>query len=560
VAAPSWWQEAPPRLAGAALLAGGVAAWIRQPSPRVGQLIVLGSALYYAQFFRAADGALFTAGFWLAYSWTAVATHVLLAWPTGRLTGTVSRVFVACGYVAAIGTQVIRYFVDHPRSPWALHLQEPGSMWGTIGTVCGVAMGAGALALAAHRWLSSPVRRPPSGPVWVGIMAAASFKIAEGAASIVPTPFALRLALGWLFTVTALAVVPAVALVRWLQLKFGYRRVVEVLLSLEKSLPDLADPTTVRQALSGALGDPTLTVAYRLADGEYVGIDGQPAAVGEGRPGRSVTPVRRRDTVIAVIEHDAALDEQRQVTEGMVAAAGLAIENARLYATMQAQLDQIRYSRLRLAQTAFDERQRIQRDLHDGAQQRFFTVLLLLDRAQQALASGQDPADQATQAVRRARAELTEALRTMRELTQGIYPAVLAEHGLPTAVANLIDRAPVPVHFTAAEARWPRHIEMTAYLVISEALANVYKHAAATHARIDVRDQDQRLVVSITDDGSGGARDNGGLGLASLRSRVDAVGGTLTIDSEPGKGTTLTAVIPHPDLYHPRRHPATEQP
>jgi signal transduction histidine kinase len=260
-----------------------------------------------------------------------------------------------------------------------------------------------------------------------------------------------------------------------------------------------------------------------------------------------------------MIAHDAALDEQRRVVDGMVAAVGLAIEN---YATMQAQLDQIRYSRLRLSQTAFNERQRIQHDLHDGAQQRFYTVLLLLDRAKRALSSDQHPplSHEAAEAVHRARAELTEALHALSDLTQGIYPTVLATDGLAAAVANLVVRATVPVRITATEDRWPEHIELTAYLVISEALANVYKHAPdATLAHVDISVQDQRLVVSITDDGGGGARDNGGLGLASLHSRVDAVGGVLTIESDPGSGTTLTASIPHPDLYHPRQHPAMEQ-
>src|SRR5262249_2529394 len=157
--------------------------------------------------------------------------HVLLAWPSGRLTDTVNRVFVGCAYVVAVGTQVVRYFVDHPRPPWALHLQQAGSVWGTIGSVCGAVIGVGAVALAVRGWLSSLAGRPPSGPVWVGIVTAASFKIAEAAASLIPTPFALRLALGWLFTITAIGVVPVLYLVRWLHVKFGHRRVVELLLS-----------------------------------------------------------------------------------------------------------------------------------------------------------------------------------------------------------------------------------------------------------------------------------------------------------------------------------------
>lgn len=560
VTAPSWWEEVPPRLVGVVVLVTGVMVWIRLPSPRIGQLIVFGSALYYVQFFRAADGALFAVGFWLAYAWAAVAAHVLLAWPSGRLSDTVNRVFVACSYVAAIGTQVIRYFVDDPQRPWALHVQQPGSLWGTIGSACAAVMFVGAVGLTVRRWLSSPVRRLPSGPVWAGIAIAASVKFAEAAASLVPTPFALRLTLGWLFTVTTMVVMPMLYLIDWLYRKFGHRRVVDLLLSLQDNVAVLTDPATLQYTLSRTLGDPSLIVAYRRADGGYVDVHGQPVTVDGNQPGRAVTELHRGGTLIAVIEHDVALQEHREVTDAAVAAAGLAIENTRLYATLHAQLEQIRDSRLRLTQTAFDERQRIQRDLHDGAQQRFFIVLMLLDRAQRMLADNQNPLGEAPETVHRAHTELTEALRSLRELIQGIYPTVLAEHGLATAVTNLVDQAPIPVDFTITGTRWARHIEMTAYFVISEALANVYKHAAATHVRVEVEVQDQRLVTTITDNGRGGAHHNEGLGLASLRNRVDAVGGTLTINSQPGTGTTLVAVIPHPDLHHPHRHAMTEQP
>lgn len=174
-----------------------------------------------------------------------------------------------------------------------------------------------------------------------------------------------------------------------------------------------------------------------------------------------MTRVQRRGRLVGIVDHDVALHEQPQMTEAAVAAVGLAIENAHLYATMQAHLEQIRASRLHLAQTAFDERQRIQRDLHDDAQQRFFTVLMLLDRTGRRLATGDDDmrADAAA-TVQRAHAELTDAVRALRELTQGIYPAVLIEHGLAAAVENLADRAPLPVSVTVSIGRWPKHVEI----------------------------------------------------------------------------------------------------
>ena len=144
--------------------------------------------------------------------------------------------------------------------------------------------------------------------------------------------------------------------------------------------------------------------------------------------------------------------------------------------------------------------------------------------------------------VRRARTELTEAIRAMRQLTQGIYPTVLLDHGLPAAIENLADRAALPVRFKVSDHRWPKHVEITAYFVISEALANVYKHAKATEARVETRAEREHLVVEIIDNGCGGAQP--GDGLNGLRARVEAVSGQLTVVSEPGEGTTVKAVIP----------------
>ncbi|MGW5456013.1 sensor histidine kinase [Nocardia sp. NPDC003979] len=555
VTAPYWWEEAPPRLVGIVVLVTGIAVWIRLPSPRVGRLIVLGSALYYVQFFRAADGFLFTFGFCMAYAWTAVAAHVLLTWPTGRLGDTIDRVFIAVAYPAAIGTQVVRYLVDRPRSPWALHVDQSGTLWGTIGSASAAVLFLVAIGLAVRRWLSSPVRYLPSGPVSVGIALAASVKFAEAVASVVSTSFFPRLALGWLFTVTTMILMPVLYLVTWLYRKFGHRRVIDLLLSLQDDVATLTDPLSLQRALSRTLGDSTLLVAYRQDSGGYVDVHGRPVTVEDSRPGRAITPLRRGEAIIAVIEHDAVLMERRELIDAALAAVGLAVENTRLYAVLQAQVEQIRASRLRLTQTAFEERQRIQRDLHDGAQQRFFVVLMLLDRAQRLLPTGPDFSADVHDSLHRAHAELTEALRGLRNLVQGIYPTDLAEHGLATAVSNLVDQAPTPVDFAITETRWARHIEMTAYFVISEALANAYKHADATSVRVDVASRDHCLVTTISDNGRGGVEHNGGLGLASLRNRVDAVGGTLAIHSPHGGGTTLTATFPQSATRQPIEKP-----
>jgi signal transduction histidine kinase len=539
VRSPVWWQEYPPRAAGAVVVVAGVVVWARLPSPRIGQLVVLGGAVYYLQYLRATDGVWFAVGFCLAYAWMGIAAHVLLAWPTGTLPSLVDRVYVLVAYVYATGTEVVRFLVDHPRPPWALHLPQPATFWGGAGSAGAVLLGAFALVLVARRWLAAPpARRRPYGPIWLGIAAAALVKVAEAVASVLPTPFWVKPTLAALFTVAVIVLVPALYLIRWVLLRFGHRRVVALLVEIERNLASIADPGELQQALARSLGDPTLTIAYPLDDGGHVDVRGRPVPFTPGAPGRALTRVLRQGRLVAVIEHDAALRDHRQVTDAAVAAVGLALDNARLHATLQAQLDQIRASRLALAQTAFDERQRIQRDLHDGVQHRFFGTLLRLDAAR-----GELPPDgPAARAVAAAHTELTDAIRAWRELTQGIYPTVLLRHGLAAAVENLADRAVLPVEFTVTGQRWAKHVEITAYFVVSEGLANVYKHSGASHARVAVRAADGELVVEVVDDGRGGAVP--GDGLAGLRHRVEAVGGRLAVSGEPGAGTTVLARIP----------------
>lgn len=543
---PVWWQEAAERLVGVFVVIAGVVIWIRRPAPRMGQLMVLCGVIYYFQYLRSGYGLLFIIGFCLAYSWVAVAAHLALAWPTGTLAGKVDRALVVCAYLTSVGTQVIRYLVDRPHPPWATHLPQVNTQWAVVGSAIAAAMAVLVIGLLIHHWVgSTPLRRQPDGPVWMALVVVVAAKIAAAVASIKAAPVTVQAALTALVYLAVIVLIPVLYLIRWLHRKFAHQRVIRLLLDLERNLESLADPAALQQALSRTLGDPTLSLAYPLEGGEYVDIHGKHINHEHEVPGRSLTRVHHRGRLIAIIDHDIALQEQRQMTEAAVAATGLAMENARLYATMQEHLKQIRTSRLLLAQTAIDERQRIQRDLHDDAQQRFFKVLMLLDKTGRQLAdSGDGVTADAAATVRRAHAELTAAVRALRELTHGIYPAVLLDHGLAAAVENLVDRAPLPVTAAVTDRRWPNHVEITAYFVISEALTNIYKHAYATQATVRVCDQSQQLVVEIIDDGRGGAHPDAGFGLASLRHRVEGVSGSLVIHSEPGEGTKLVAILP----------------
>jgi signal transduction histidine kinase/PAS domain-containing protein len=204
--------------------------------------------------------------------------------------------------------------------------------------------------------------------------------------------------------------------------------------------------------------------------------------------------------------------------------------------------DQLAASRARLVTTADEERRRLERNLHDGAQQRLVSLSLTLRHAQTELAD--DPTS-AAELLAAATAELDVALEELRELARGIHPAVLTERGLEAALQTLADRSPVAVDIEVfSDRRFPRHVEAAAYYLVSESLTNVAKYAAASCVTVRIAEDNGSAVVEVVDDGIGGADPLRGSGLRGLNDRIEALDGTLTIDSRPGEGTTIRATIP----------------
>ncbi len=211
-------------------------------------------------------------------------------------------------------------------------------------------------------------------------------------------------------------------------------------------------------------------------------------------------------------------------------------------AELAAEVVEITARRSATLDAAEAERRRLERDLHDGAQQRLVSLGMTLGLARQKLAT--DP-DQAEALLAEAHTEAKEAMAELRAIARGIHPAILDDRGLDAAVSALAARCPVPVTVTVDVARrLPQSIESAAYYVIAEALTNVAKHANAHHASVEVRFRDQQLIVTVSDNGQGGAVAPADGGLAGLADRLRALGGRLTIDSPPGGPTTLTAELP----------------
>ncbi|HEX5995745.1 MAG TPA: sensor histidine kinase, partial [Jiangellales bacterium] len=302
-------------------------------------------------------------------------------------------------------------------------------------------------------------------------------------------------------------------------------------------------PGALRAALARALRDPSLDIVYWLPDSErYVDGAGRPIELPVESDVRSVTIVRREDHTIAALLHDPALHDDEQLVQSACAAAGLAMENERLQAELRARLDELTASRTRIVEAAQAERRRIERDLHDGSQQRLVSVAMTLGLADSKLAS--DPTN-AQSFLREARTGLSQALEDLRELSSGIYPGILTERGLGPALQDLAARCPLPVELAVSlPHRPPDRVETAAYFLVSEALTNAAKHAPTSNVHVRVGQAAGHMTIQVRDDGAGGADPRRGSGLSGLRDRVEALGGRFTLASPPGAGTVLEAVIP----------------
>jgi signal transduction histidine kinase len=285
-----------------------------------------------------------------------------------------------------------------------------------------------------------------------------------------------------------------------------------------------------------------VTLAYWLPQFEsWADVDGHAVEVPDSESGRAVTLIDRDGERVAALIHDPSLEDEPQLLGAVSAAAAIALENARLHAELRARLDELRGSRQRVLEVGQQERQRLERNLHDGAQQRLIALRLELGLLEQ----HPDTDPESKRRLSRARRQIALSLEDLRDVARGLHPAVVTGHGLAVALESLTARTPIPVQLTVAlEDRLPEPLEVASYYVVSESLANVAKHADATSATVDVSRQSGNLVVEVIDDGVGGADTERGSGLRGLADRVEALGGRLRIWTPPGKGTRVRAEMP----------------
>jgi signal transduction histidine kinase len=496
---------------GMALLACGVVAWDRRPESWTGVLLATTGFCWFLGTFAASGWTGFSGfGSLFVTLHRGPLAHALLAYPSERVTRMFERSAIAGLYVV---------------SAVAAAADTPVGTLGTAGVLIGV---------AASRYLlsSGPERRARL----VAAAAATAFSavlVVAAAARLSGAGAGVDRTVLWAYEIVVL--LAAVALTLDLMLRRWTQATVT---GLVVDLGSLDETTPLRSRLAAALGDPSLEIGYRLAErGAYVDDSGRMLELPDARSSRAVTIVRQNDEPLAALVHDGALADP-ELLDAVAAASRIAVANARLQAEVRSQLEEIEASRRRIVEAGDTQRQRLERELHEGAERRLAEVAALLDGT----GEGASAAFHGT--LEETRAELARAQAELIEFARGIHPRVLTEGGLTAALADLAGRAAVPVDLVVTESHLPAAVEAAAYFVCSEALANIGKYADASRAAIEVNRRDRTVSVSVTDDGRGGASMDAGFGLRGLADRVEALGGRLLVDSRLGEGTVVSAELP----------------
>ncbi len=525
--------EIVPRMyVGALCIGAGVLVGRWRPGNNTSWLLVVAGALLLMRLLSWSNHPLlFTLGGVTSGLDYAILAHLALALPDGRLSTALDRTLTIGGYLLTVASGVLPNLFFQCQSRFGfgcpgnlLLVRDDPIAVGRIEDLFAV-VGTGfvvmVVARLGWRWhTSAPVLRRALGPPFVAVSGALVVAVLDlveawdrwGNVAALVHPLVVSL-------------IPIAVLVGVLRSKARAGDIGDLVVSIEEAGPSIR--TELQHLLAQTLADPSV----RLVPPEHL------ASPEIGRD-RLQTPITANGQTLAVIESDGALDTEPEVLAAALATASLALQNEQLIEEVTRQLDAAKESRSRLLAAQLDERQRLERDLHDGAQQRLVTTLLLLG-----MARDRDEADESV--IARAIDELGAALDELRSLARGVHPATVTEHGLPIALEALAERAPLPVAVRADVPRLAPLSEVTAYFVVAEALTNVAKHAHATHADVELSLARDRLVVTVSDDGCGGADASRGSGLIGLRDRVDAAGGSIEFHSEPGHGTTLHIELPH---------------
>jgi signal transduction histidine kinase len=525
-------------------IVAGLVAWRRRPDSRFGLLMVAAGFAMFLSGISSANAAVpYTIGLVFDLLPAVVFIHVFLAFPSGRLQSGLERALVLTGYVVAVVFHVVAMTFGGFGPDNLLELTEQLDAAAQLQRVELVAISALALAaigvLAVRRRRGGRPRRR-SLALLVDSFALGLVMIAilflSGAYGLIEGQLAFESIRRATFAIIGLA--PIAFLIALLDARLARSDVGGLLVELRAD----PAPAELRDALARTLRDPSLTLAFWLPQfNSWADLEGRAVELPKAGEGRATTVIDRDGERVAALVHDPALLDEAELLDAVSAAAAIALENARLHAELRARLEELRGSRARVIEAEHKERQRLERNLHDGAQQRLVALSLELGMLEDKVADDPD----LSRRLDLARREVATSLEELRALARGIHPAVVSGHGLQVALEQLAARAPVPVQLTVAiDGRLPESIEVAVYYVVSESLANIGKHAQATSASIEVAVTDGEVTLDVIDDGVGGADTERGSGLRGLADRVEALGGRLRVWSPLGGGTRLRAEIP----------------
>jgi signal transduction histidine kinase len=528
-------------LVGWTFVGSGLYAWHRRPASRLGPLMIVAGLMWLVgrALRQIAVPIAFTGGAWIGDLWTAAFVWVLLAFPDGRLNSAFDRIVPAL-IVAVVGPLDLVWLLFWKPSEGtgnALLTWDNADVADAIDTSQRLIVAGATLVLAvvlASRWLaaSKPLRRALL-PVLAGaasLLLGTTLNALDRVGVSAPT-------VRWLLLL-ALAAVPIAMMAGVLRSRMARAGVGTLVLDLHAD----PSPDDLRASMARALGDPTLEVAYWLPKlAYYADSEGRPVDVAAGVNGRTATTIERKGVPIAALLHDSSLDDEPELLNSVAAAAGMALENGQLHAELHARLEDLQGLQSRANEAEATERKRLERNLHDGTQQRLIALSMELTLLERRI--GADP-DLAAR-LEHARNELMMSLTELRDVARGLHPTLLTVQGLPAALESITAVCAVPARLSVdVAARLPEPVEVAAYYVVSESLANVGKHADASAVWVDVFCEAGSVVVEVTDDGIGGADPDKGSGLRGLRDRVEALGGTLLVSVPRMGGTRIRAEVP----------------
>jgi signal transduction histidine kinase len=524
--------------AGLGLLAAGLLAWIEPRTRRLGVLALLAGVSWFGPDWEGWDGGspfLRSLGAVVTPFFLALLLHLVLAVPVGRLRSWPARLPVVAAYGVAAFVSIGRALFRDPfldpycwrnclHNSFLVHA-DPGVARGLddVWVRSSLAIGLVVVVIGAGRLLtaSGPARRVLLPTLIPGVLAGGA--ASAYAVALLRTPLEDPRSAGFSSIFLALSFSVAALALGLARGVLATRRTRAAVSRLASELGEAPPPGTLRDALAVAVGDPALEVAYWLPGAQRF-VDGSGRRTESPVPGhgRAVTPIVRAGRPVAVVVHDAALLEGQGLEREIGSAARLAVENERLQAEVLAQLDDLRASRARIVETGDAERRRLERDLHDGAQQRLLALSYDL-RLARAAAEAAGDREHAT-LLASGGGEAQAALGELRELAHGIYPAILAEAGLAPALATIADEAPLPVELgEVPPERYSAPVETAAYLMVSEAIDDAAGRKA-TFVSVDVAREEQQLVVQVKDDGAAGTS-----AFLHIADRVGALGGSLEV-------------------------------